>query len=706
MDLAQSPHKTDSWLRRWASRLIGKGTPSQSPEGASDRFVADTHMEAMFRQSGVGICHVDLNGRYARVNQRLCEILGYDEPELLGKTIWDTSFTDNVDAVRKNIRRMIAKEIDSYQFENHYTRRDGKWLWTNITVTIVNDEQGETLYALCVVQDITEWKETKRMLRRGNEQTQIILDALPVAVALIDQDANLQYLNKLAREWYCVEDSADVIGRDYREIIPVASMGKGEGKTRRRWADKIEAITYDERMIFGDGKTRDVQLSIIPHVGDKNNLLGAYAMSIDMTEQKRTERQLIALRDKAEAASQAKSDFLATMSHEIRTPMNGVLGMLQLLLSSELNDADQEKADLAHESALALMDVLNDILDYSRIESGRFEISEAPFEICTAVKKLVDGWTIRAHDKGLELSYSCPDEIPHTLICDGTRVRKVLTSLVENAIKFTDEGEICVAVTTTSKDRDHLVLRFTVTDTGIGVEPDQQDCLFEQFSQVQSGFNRNYEGVGLGLAISKRLAELMGGEIGFESAPGKGSTFWFQIPCVIPETQHMPEQGSALVPAQAKRSAAKILVAEDHPVNQQVIMALLATLDVEFVIAENGREAVEAVINDELDLVLMDVRMPVMDGVTAINIIRGLDGYKADIPIIAITANAMHGDKEKYLAAGADAYIAKPIDGRELMAAVEQVQPRISALSPNVILPQPTEQEPVVRQAQAAPSGG
>lgn len=389
-------------------------------------------------------------------------------------------------------------------------------------------------------------------------------------------------------------------------------------------------------------------------------------MSRDTTE------ALDAARREAEAASQAKSAFLAMMSHELRTPMNGVLGMAHALKSSRLTGRQAEQVGMLIRSGDGLMAILNDILDISKIESGRLELETAPFDLVELGERVCDLWADAASAKGLELSFIVDPAAPRHVTGDAARVRQILLNLVSNALKFTDAGEVRVALAALPDAPPGAArIGFSVSDTGLGISPDQQTRLFDAFVQAEASTARRFGGTGLGLAICRQLAGLMGGEITVESTQGQGSTFRLIIDLPLAAAPDIETAESA---SDAGLEGLRILVAEDNPINQAVARAILETLGARIDTAENGALALERLAEGVYDLVLMDVHMPVMDGVEALSRIRAGEVGDPTLPVIALTADAMSGQDLKFMARGFDAVQPKPIQPAALIAAILDLQ--------------------------------
>jgi len=391
-------------------------------------------------------------------------------------------------------------------------------------------------------------------------------------------------------------------------------------------------------------------------------------------------QDLIRARDEANAAARAKSDFLANMSHEIRTPMNAVIGFTHLVLSTDMTARQRDYVDKIMTAARSLLRLINDVLDFSKIDAGKLSLEEVPFALETVLTEVTDILAVQVAEKGLEMRIDLAPDVPPALTGDPARLHQVLLNLMSNAVKFTERGYVRLVLRVVSHEDDRIMLQFDVEDTGIGLSEDQQQRLFTPFDQADSSITRRYGGTGLGLAIARRLVALMGGEISVESELGKGARFWFTgvfSAADMPAAEPRPD-GTVQKPQQL--AGARVLVVEDNEINRMVTKDMLEQAGITAHFAENGVDGVRAVLeNGPYDAVLMDVQMPRMDGYTATRLIRTNPGF-ADMPIIALTANALQGDRDAALTAGMNDYITKPVDPDEaLLTLARWVRPAASA---------------------------
>ncbi len=483
-----------------------------------------------------------------------------------------------------------------------------------------------------------------------------------------DLEGNLTSLNK-AGETLSGYTREEALRMNVAGIISPAMRERILEVIRRR-VEGAHIPAYELDVVTKDGRVRtlEVNTQLICRGGKPVEIEG---IARDVTEKKRVKLELERAKEAAEAANRAKSEFLANMSHEIRTPMNGVIGMIELALSTRLDGEQQEYLRTAAESASYLLTVIDDILDFSKIEAGKLVLNPHPFPLRQLLAGSVNLLAQHGREKGLRIEWSAGEDVPDRLFGDSARLRQVLLNLLSNAVKFTPRGSVALSVSLEEAGPDSCLLGFVVRDTGIGIPEDKQSIIFDAFAQADGSTSRRYGGTGLGLAICARLVSMLGGAIAVESRLASGSTFRFTARFGVRQEagDRRPEQRPRLG---SIGRALRILVAEDNPVNQRVAAALLEKRGHRVSLAADGRSAIELFGKERFDMVLMDVQMPGMDGLEATAAIRAVESSASHVPIVAMTAHAMSGDRERCLAAGMDDYLSKPVRPDDLYEKVEK----------------------------------
>ncbi|MDP6709282.1 MAG: ATP-binding protein [Alphaproteobacteria bacterium] len=512
-------------------------------------------------------------------------------------------------------------------------------------------------------------RRRERELERSRDRLLDAIEASGEGFILFDAEDRLVLANPKYEELYPSEVADLVAGNRYRDVIRRCAYEGIVEDAIGREEEWIEERVRRHRSLVSVSELRICSGRWV-RVGEyRTREGGIVGVRTDITDLKESQVQ-------AEAATQAKSIFLATMSHEIRTPMNGVAGMLDLLLETDLTAEQRELAATAAESGTQLLRLIDDILDFSKLEAGRLELQSSDFPLHRSVRQVVALLLPRAREKSLKLTTRLGSDLPVWVRCDQGRLRQILFNLVGNAIKFTEAGGITVTVSHRAHEDGRIDLRFEIADTGIGIAEEVQAKLFSWFTQADSSTSRKFGGTGLGLAISKQLVNSMGGEIGVDSVPGEGSTFWFTVTSEIADTaapEAEPAAEKEPVRADPPATPLRLLVAEDNHVNQAMIRAILVNAGHRVDIVSNGLEAIQAVQAASYDAVLMDVQMPEIDGLEATRQIRALGGEFAELPIIALTANAMADQRREYLSKGMDAHISKPIDTKALFGVLARL---------------------------------
>ena len=523
--------------------------------------------------------------------------------------------------------------------------------------------------------DISRIKETENALRQSEEKFRFIFEQAGIGIVLLNAAGDLLEANQSLTNilGYSAEELAL---RTFGKILHPDDVAAGSENYRKIVSGETAAFCMDARCERSDGVHIWTRLTFtrITAVTETRPFV-AIGMIADITERKRMEIDILAAKEMAEAASCAKTEFLANMSHEIRTPISGIMGISDLLLTSPLSEEIRQYVTMIQASAASLLGIINDILDMSKIEARMLELSPVDFGLRDMLDTVLNNFSVQARERGLAISLDCAADVPDRLRGDWHRLAQIINNLLSNALKFTDRGRVQLVVVKRELSDAAVTLQFSVSDTGIGIPEERRYRLFQYFSQGDSSFSKQYGGTGLGLAISKKLAELLGGTIWFESTPEQGTTFFFTAVFTFAQGPSLPriDQSRAKEVSEDMRPL-RILLAEDNQINRIYVSKLLRNVGHEIDLAADGQEALEALVRKPYDLILMDVQMPVMDGVAATRRIRASeDPFVRNIPIIALTAYAMDGDRERLIKEGMDDYLSKPVDKERLIQVIAQV---------------------------------
>ncbi len=619
--------------------------------------IGGAHMVATF----------DMAGKLLDANPRFLETFGYCAEDILGRH--HSMFVAPEDQTSPEYEAFWTRLKEGEFASAAYKRigRGGREIWIRATYTPIPDRHGAFSRVIKYATDVTASK-----LLNADAESQIAAISKSQAVIEFDLDGiiiavNDRFLNVVG---YPREE---VIGRHHRLFMPKDSVSGSEYETFWSALRAGEYRSGEFPRINKDGDEVWLQASYNPIRDLNGNPFKIVKYAIDVTDSVRRAMQETV----REAAAAAKTDFLANMSHELRTPLTSILGFANVLAADPaLDPVHAGHVRLIQNAGQTLLSVVNDVLDFSKLESGAVKLSPAPVDIRALTEEVVAVFAPTAAEKGLTLT--CQSDAGTSLQLDAARLRQVLFNLVGNALKFTEHGGVQITVSTRDDGDAAVALTVSVMDTGKGVDPAQRDRLFHRFVQEDSSISRRFGGTGLGLSISKQLISLMGGEIGCESDGSTGSTFWFRVPAAIAAPiVVVPFDRPA--PVSKECGPIRILLAEDHPANQRLIQALLSPLNVVLDCVDNGAAAIEANGRADYDLILMDMQMPVMDGLTATREIRAGGGSKSSTPIVALTANILPAQIERCLASGMQGHLTKPVDIEELHRVVALYRPQAPA---------------------------
>ncbi|MEZ7196490.1 PAS domain S-box protein [Pseudodesulfovibrio karagichevae] len=604
-----------------------------------------------------GILGLDANQVVTYANKIVADFFGCRVEEIIGRSLLD--FVAPLDW-EDNLRRIEERRLGQRErYERRFQRRDGTEIWGMVSSTPLMAEDGRLLGAFAMIADITEVKQ-------AHERLLNILDGISADIYVSDFVTNeILFMNACMRDHYGPIEEGMVcheVIRGLDERCPRCPKPRLVDENGEPVGTLVSERFYEKRQCWHLNHDRAIRWL-------EGRLVHMH-MAADITEIKSMAAELEKAMAKAEAASLAKNEFLANMSHEIRTPLNGLLGMLQLMQLSALEPTQRDYLETALNSGRSLLQVLNDILDLSKVESGKLELEAIPFELGEVMDQVVSTFRHSVEERGVSMRWEIDEDLPRHFVADKGRLRQILFNLVGNAVKFTESGSIEVRAHPLESGAANGTVRllFEVSDTGIGIPRDKVNAVFDPFTQVDGSSTRKYQGTGLGLGIVRRLVQLMGGSISVDTEEGEGTTIYFTIQSRLAELPDDPAHDQ-VVPS--RNGGLSILVAEDERVNRVVVQRILEKLGHRAVCVGSGEEAIKILREQSFDLFLSDIQMPGLDGVATTKVIRGDLGL--DIPVIALTAHAMQGDRDRFIAAGMNGYVSKPFEIDRLQQEIERV---------------------------------
>jgi len=662
--------------------LLGRHLPQRKEVGAAGH-VADTPpaeselpTPALLDPASVMVAHLDAKGYCTWISRPLAQRLGATPGELVGHPLAEAFGPLQADALNAAVeaaRQGQVQRIDVYLLQG------GERRFLAIELAPSDGAQQGGGFFLAAV-DTTALQRMLDDACRGERRLRIIMDQIPVTVSYIDSTFRYRYINRAQEQWLG-KPAGEVVGREVLEVAGEAVWA--DVQPRLSAALRGQQIPLERQRFDRQGNPVWHSGRHVPDITDDGSVVGVYTVFFDITQRalaeerlRQREQELRAAKEAAENASRAKSEFLAKMSHEIRTPMNGVLGLAELLLETPLDAQQRPFVETVRTSGESLLAIINDILDFSKIEVGKMETEQLDFCLYQAVEDVVQLLAPRAHAKGLELACRIDDRLPSAVCGDPYRLRQVLTNLIANAVKFTDRGEVLVDV----QRVDESTMRFAVHDTGVGIPIEARERLFQPFEQADGSTTRRFGGTGLGLAISRSLVQLMGGEIGVDSAASDGSTFWFTLPLT-------PAASLPAVPTPAGLTGRRVLVVDDNVTNREILEHHVAAGGMRTASAVDGIDGLaqlQAAVRDgdRFEIAIVDMKMPGMDGIGLAAAMRA-DPSLADVRIVLVTSLHSPDELRRARQAGIQAYLSKPVRRAELFRAMAQALGEIAAEPPS-----------------------
>ncbi len=623
---------------------------------------SEKRFRKLFEDGPIGMAIVNREQYFIKVNAALCQMLGYTESELVGRQIADVTYPEDMPQNQKLIKQILNGEIPYYQMEKRYIRKDGPLVWGHLAVSLFYNDHGEPSYFLAKIENITKRKQAEEQIRKLS----VAIEQSPNIVIITDTWGNVEYANPKFTE---------VTGYAAYEIIGKTPNILKYGNQKQEYYNNLWQILLAGGEVQNEfqiqKKNGEVYWELASFSAIKNQegkITHFLKVAEDISKRKQTELVLQEAKEAAELANRAKSEFIANMSHEIRTPMNAVIGFSELLYSLVTDKKQKGYLDAIQTAGKSLLTLINDILDLAKIEAGRLEIKYEPINPYLIFNELKQIFALKIAEQNLEFIIDFDEELSTALRLDETRLRQVLLNLVGNAIKFTEIGYVKLSAQKIYTQENKINFIITVEDTGIGIPENQEKTIFESFKQQDGQSTRKYGGTGLGLAISKRLVEMMNGQILLKSNPAGGSVFEITLRDVeVSATNFVEAQDNSFDFKNICFEKGQVLVVDDIESNRELIREWLSQVNLEVIEAENGQKAVQLAKKYHPELIIMDIRMPEMDGYEATQVLKN-DQTTQNIPIIGLTASIALDDQTKIKAHNFDGYLIKPIKMRYLFS--------------------------------------
>lgn len=613
-----------------------------------------------------GVVINDAHNNVTWVNEAFEKITGFTLADLQGKPLGDLISGPDTDWSLIENARSLTQKKQSFTVDILAYRKDKRPIWLSIYNTVVLDSEGRVETEVEIIIDITEKKKAEEEL----QVLSLVASKSNTGVTIADANGAITWVNK-ALEDFTGYTLFELRGKMLGDILSAAETDQQMILAAREKALNKQAFTIEVLAIKKDGTPVWLSVANTPILNAQGQLERQVELIIDITQRKQVEKEMVEAREQAIQLSEAKEMFLSVMSHEIRTPLNAVIGMTHLLLENDPKPAQIDDLNILKFSGENLLNIINDILDFTKIETGNMYLETVPFDLYTLTVDIINSLQVNANKKGNLLSLTYDDQIPTSLLGDKTRLYQILMNLLGNAIKFTDKGKVELRVNLQQNEKNEALIHFVVADSGIGIPEDKQSYIFETFTQARADISRKYGGTGLGLAITKKLLKLYDSEINVESTEGVGTEFSFAI-----NFHRLSKSAKSAMAKPVTPNAfagKKVLVVDDNEVNVLIARRFLSKWGMVVDFATNGEEAINKIVENVYDLVFMDIRMPGIDGFDATRVIREISGdYFKKLPIIALTASIMHNENLKFKESGMNGHVLKPFNPDEIKAVLHR----------------------------------